>query len=56
MAEEGTVVGKQLGRSRRISVFGSLNCGHTPFTHVHLYEKLEIVGPPTLIAEHTAES
>jgi hypothetical protein len=33
-----------------------LDCGHTPFPHDYLHEKLDFLGPPTLIAEHAAES
>ena len=33
-----------------------LDFGHTPFPHVHFHEKLDIFGPPTLIAEYTAEN
>ena len=33
-----------------------LGCSYTPFPHAHFHEKLDIFGPPTLIAEHTAES
>ena len=33
-----------------------LGCSYTPFSHVHFHEKLDIFGPSTLIAEHTAGS
>ena len=33
-----------------------LGRSYTLFPHAHFHEKLDIFGPPTLIAEHTAES